>query len=158
MNPIKIQSSISQNEFVKFWLIKFFSGKQTIFAYSLMLIVTIMAIFQFLPSFFITLSVMIFLLLPSFLSFKAIKSFKKNDILSKPMTFTFDDTKIHLFSDDLNKELPYAQISKIEFTKNFVMIYLSQESALMLNKTNLKDQENELILLLNSIEGLKLVL
>jgi hypothetical protein len=158
MNPISIQSSISQNEFVKFWVVKFFSSKQTIFAYSLMLIVTFMSIFQFLPSFFITLSILIFILLPAFLSFKAIKSFKKNDILSKPMSFTFYDTKIHLLSDDLNKELPYSQISKIEFTKNFVMIYLSQESALMLNKANLKDQENELILLLNSVEGLKLIL
>ena len=64
------------------------------FAYALMFIVTLMAIFQFLPSFFITLSLMIFILLPSFLTIKTIKSFKMNDILSKPMTYTFKETEI----------------------------------------------------------------
>jgi hypothetical protein len=159
MNTIIIVANISKNEFTNYWLRKFFFSQKTILMIALLIAVITIAVLGLIPPFFIQLSLMIFTVIPVFLLFKSSSIYRKNEILSQPITYTFSNENIQLKSDQIDTLLTYDAISKIEQTKYDLTLTLSSDTALIITQTSIKKtgKGDELILLLKSIEGLNFV-
>ena len=156
MSTIIINSSISQTEFTKYWITKFFKNTQTIFLMIALVSLIVASSFGLLPSFFIQLAIMIFFVIPIYLFFKSSSVYKKNEVLNLPTTFTFDNENISMKSDFIDKSMPYDQLMKIESDKAFMLVYLSKSAALFVNQNSiaLSGQKDNLTNLLSQKEGL----
>lgn len=159
MNTIVIEARISKNEFTNYWLRKFFFSQKTILMMVLLVGVITVAALDLIPSFFIQLSLMIFTVIPVFLLFKSSSTYRKNEILSQPITYTFSKENIQIKSEQIDTLLTYDAISEIEQTKYDITLTLSSNTALIITQASIEKSGKgaELTSLLKSIEGLNFV-
>lgn len=131
-------------------------NKQTMLLIIALIALIIASSFKLLPSFFIQLALMIFMVIPVYLFFKAGSVYKKNEVLNLPTTFTFNEENISMKSDFIDKTMPYEQLLKIVSDKNFMLIYLNSKAALFINQHSIEGsgQKEDLTQLLNQKEGL----
>lgn len=159
MISIEIESSISQSEFTKYWIVKFFKNKQTIFLVIALIVTLIFSILHLLPSFFIQLALMIFFVIPAFLVFKSISAYKKNEVINLPTTFTFGENEVSMKSSFIDKSMAYNKLIRIESDQDFLLIFLSATAALFVNQKSIANsgQKEALLDLLKTSKELSFI-
>lgn len=157
MESIQIKSSITSTDYRKFWIRRFAKNKQTIALVALLVtLIAVILITGIMPWPIAMISFLFLLFVPSFILYKAMKTYRSQPILNKPMDFIFTQDQVEIASSHLNKTLTYNQFQKLDLDHEFLLLYLNQNLALFLNRESVKSEgkEEDLYQFLEKKEGI----
>ena len=142
MDKISVSQSLSQEEFVRYSLYRYFKRPLILLLYTLIFIVTIFLFFSGgISDATITLLplLIVMALLPLFLYLSARSIYRSSYAIQSTVFYEFSDTEIRARAEKFTYTQSWDLVYKVEESKSWFMIFTNRINAIYLKKENFED-------------------